>query len=289
MSDDKENLPSPKFEPVINKQLIEQVPEQFLPHDFVKYQRQGEGERILDLEAATLEVKLENERRRLRVEGVRVLLDKRLRQVVRVLRQAVVQVLDDLEALFSFLEDATALATEGTRKRQRAQRNSRRWVLAELAVEQRDLHEKASDVLHFLLLDDRATAKDAQPRFRRRVTQRPLDCRKNVALHLDERRLVVSLLAHLSEVLNSWYALLGVLELRSDPERGASDKLVVLNVDDPLRDVAVDDVQREVERFRAKPEDEVKLHEEVHQAGTHMPSDLWLLVHRHHMAHGAAL
>lgn len=41
MSDDKENLPSPKFEPVINKQLIEQVPEQFLPHDFVKYQRQA--------------------------------------------------------------------------------------------------------------------------------------------------------------------------------------------------------------------------------------------------------
>lgn len=41
MSDDKENLPSPKFEPVINKQLIEQVPEQFLPHDFVAYQRQA--------------------------------------------------------------------------------------------------------------------------------------------------------------------------------------------------------------------------------------------------------
>ncbi|KAI0735260.1 cyclin [Earliella scabrosa] len=41
MSDDKENLPSPKFEPVINKSLIEQVPEQFLPHDFVAYQRQA--------------------------------------------------------------------------------------------------------------------------------------------------------------------------------------------------------------------------------------------------------
>ncbi|KAI0778096.1 cyclin [Trametes elegans] len=41
MSDDKENLSSPKFEPVINKQMIEQVPEQFLPHDFVKYQRQA--------------------------------------------------------------------------------------------------------------------------------------------------------------------------------------------------------------------------------------------------------
>ncbi|KAI0757089.1 cyclin [Daedaleopsis nitida] len=41
MSDDKENLPSPKFEPVINKSLIEQVPEQYLPHDFVAYQRQA--------------------------------------------------------------------------------------------------------------------------------------------------------------------------------------------------------------------------------------------------------
>lgn len=41
MSDDKENLPSPKFEPTINKSLIEQVPEQFLPHEFVAYQRQA--------------------------------------------------------------------------------------------------------------------------------------------------------------------------------------------------------------------------------------------------------
>ena len=41
MSDDKENLHSPKFEPTINKSLIEQVPEQFLPHDFVAYQRQA--------------------------------------------------------------------------------------------------------------------------------------------------------------------------------------------------------------------------------------------------------
>lgn len=39
MSDDKENLPSPRFEPVINKQHIEPTPEQFLPHDFVAYGR----------------------------------------------------------------------------------------------------------------------------------------------------------------------------------------------------------------------------------------------------------
>lgn len=39
MSDDKENLPSPRFEPVINKQHVEPTPEQFLPHDFVTYGR----------------------------------------------------------------------------------------------------------------------------------------------------------------------------------------------------------------------------------------------------------
>ncbi|KAH9944461.1 cyclin [Epithele typhae] len=41
MSDDKENLPSPKFEPVLNKNLVEQVPEHCLPHDFLAYQRQA--------------------------------------------------------------------------------------------------------------------------------------------------------------------------------------------------------------------------------------------------------
>lgn len=39
VSDDKENLPSPTFEPVINKQHLDPTPEQFLPHDFVAYGR----------------------------------------------------------------------------------------------------------------------------------------------------------------------------------------------------------------------------------------------------------
>ncbi|THH20244.1 hypothetical protein EW146_g1092 [Bondarzewia mesenterica] len=37
--DDKENLPSPKFEPVINKQHMENPPDHFLPHDFVTFGR----------------------------------------------------------------------------------------------------------------------------------------------------------------------------------------------------------------------------------------------------------
>ncbi|KAI0963460.1 hypothetical protein AcW1_000531 [Taiwanofungus camphoratus] len=39
MSDDKENLPSPTFEPVINKQFVEPTPEQYLPHDYVTFGR----------------------------------------------------------------------------------------------------------------------------------------------------------------------------------------------------------------------------------------------------------
>ncbi|KAI0793418.1 cyclin [Abortiporus biennis] len=41
VSDDKENCPSPTFEPVINKQQAEPTPEQFLPHDFVTFGRQA--------------------------------------------------------------------------------------------------------------------------------------------------------------------------------------------------------------------------------------------------------
>ncbi|KAH9946700.1 cyclin [Amylocystis lapponica] len=39
MSDDKENVPSPTFQPAINKQNAEFTPEQYLPHDFVVYGR----------------------------------------------------------------------------------------------------------------------------------------------------------------------------------------------------------------------------------------------------------
>ncbi|KZT06881.1 uncharacterized protein LAESUDRAFT_736737 [Laetiporus sulphureus 93-53] len=38
-SDDKENLPSPIFEPVINKAQVESTPDQFLPHEFVTISR----------------------------------------------------------------------------------------------------------------------------------------------------------------------------------------------------------------------------------------------------------
>ncbi|KAH9835637.1 cyclin [Rhodofomes roseus] len=39
MSDDKENMPSPTFEPVLNKQYVEPTPEQFLPQDYLKFGR----------------------------------------------------------------------------------------------------------------------------------------------------------------------------------------------------------------------------------------------------------
>ncbi|GBE78385.1 cyclin [Sparassis latifolia] len=39
LSDDKENLPSPIFEPIIHKIPAEPIPDQFLPHDFVTLSR----------------------------------------------------------------------------------------------------------------------------------------------------------------------------------------------------------------------------------------------------------
>lgn len=110
-----------------------------------------------------------------------------------------------------------------------------------------------------------------------------------MALHLDEGRLVIRVSADLGEVVHGGNALLRVLVLGRDPEGGTADKLVVLDVHDAARDVAVDDVEGEVERLGAEAEREVDLDEEVDEAGAHVPPDLGLLVHRGGRGHGDPL
>jgi hypothetical protein len=100
-----------------------------------------------------------------------------------------------------------------------------------------------------------------------------------MALHLDEGGLVVCLTTDLSEVLNGWYTLLGILEFGSDPQGSATDELIVLDIHDTTGDVAVNDVEGEVESFGTKPKGEVDLDNEVDETRTHVPFDLGLLIH----------
>jgi hypothetical protein len=65
--------------------------------------------------------------------------------------------------------------------------------------------------------------------------------------------------------------------------------LVVFDVDDALGDVAIDNVQSEVESFGTETEGEVDFDEKVHKARTHVPPDFGLLVHRVRRGHCGSL
>lgn len=134
-----------------------------------------------------------------------------------------------------------------------------------------DLHDEPRDVLRSLLLELTGDAGETEPCLGRRVPDDPVDRREDVALHLDEGALVVRATAHLAQLGHGGDAVLGVLELRSDPKRCAPDELVVLLEHDALRDVAVDNVEREVERLGSKAELLVDFDEEVDEVWPHVP------------------
>ena len=121
------------------------------------------------------------------------------------------------------------------------------------------------------------------------MTQSPLNCREYVLLHLDEGRLVIGITANLHQILHGRDAFLGILKLCRDPESGTTNELVVFNVDDAARDIAIDDVEGQVERFWSKAEGEVDLDEEVNETRSHMPSNLGLLIHGLSRTHGVLL
>ena len=98
-------------------------------------------------------------------------------------------------------------------------------------------------------------------------------------LHLDEGRLVVGITTNLHQILHGRDAFLGILKLGRDPESGATNKLVMFNVNDATRNIAVDDVERQIECFWSEAEGEVNLDEEINEARSHVPSNFWLLVH----------
>ena len=98
-------------------------------------------------------------------------------------------------------------------------------------------------------------------------------------LHLNKGRFVICITADLDEILNGGDAFLCILELGGDPEGGATDKLVMFNVNDAARNIAVDDIEGEVECLRSEAESEVDLHEEINETRSHVPSNLGLLIH----------
>src|SRR5271170_7095318 len=100
-----------------------------------------------------------------------------------------------------------------------------------------------------------------------------------MAFHLNESGLVVSLTANLGEFLHRRYAFFGILELGSDPECSTSDQLIMFDVDYATGDVAVYDIECEVEGFGAEAESEMNFDKKVDQAGSHVPLDLRLLIH----------
>jgi len=115
-------------------------------------------------------------------------------------------------------------------------------------MEQGDLHEETRNVLCRCVLNVATVAatgaRETQPGLCSRVTDKPLERVQNVKLHLEESRRLVGILTQLDKILDGRRALLGVLELGSNPERSAPNKLVVLYIDDAAGDVAVDNVER---------------------------------------------
>jgi hypothetical protein len=156
------------------------------------------------------------------------------------------------------------------------------WAEADkLAVEEADLHQEARDVLNTDILGVLGLGvedKGAEPCLGSGRADDPVDGGEDVLLHLDESRSVVSTAAERVELVDI-ELVLAVLKLGGDPQSGATDKLVVLLVDDTARDVAVDNVDSKVEDFWPQAELVVDLNDEVGEEGTHPPLKLWLLVH----------
>jgi hypothetical protein len=145
-------------------------------------------------------------------------------------------------------------------------------------------------VLGALVLHDprgaRVDASKTQPRLCSRVSEDPVYGRQNVSLHLDKGALVVGAAAHLSELGDGGHPVLGVLELGGDPEGRTADELVVFLIYNAARDVAIDEVECEVESFRAQTVLLVDLDEKVDEIRSHVPLQLGLHIDELDRSHG---
>ncbi len=63
----------------------------------------------------------------------------------------------------------------------------------------------------------------------------------------------------------------------------------MLDIYYPPRDVTIDNIEREIQRFWPQSEAEVNLYEKVDETGPHVPPNLGLLIHGLGRGHGEEL
>jgi hypothetical protein len=175
------------------------------------------------------------------------------------------------------------------RQDERAARSRRGGEGYKFPIEEGDFHQETSDVSGSSVIHVEVAASDPQPSFSGRVPYHPLNGRQNMILHLDEGGDVVRLIAKIVQILDSGYALLGILELGCNPQSRTADELEVFDIHDAPRTVPVDDVECQVQGFGTKLEEEMRFDEKVDETGSHVPLDLGLLVHAVGRGHGGLL
>ena len=84
-----------------------------------------------------------------------------------------------------------------------------------------------------------------------------------MSFHLNEGRLFIRLATYLGQVLHRRDTFLCILKLGSNPECGTPDQLVVFDVDNTAGDIAIDDVEGEVQCFWTETERKMNLNEEI--------------------------
>jgi hypothetical protein len=118
------------------------------------------------------------------------------------------------------------------------------------SVVEGNLHQEPGDVLDQLILSS-FLVEQPQPCLGSWVTKVPSDSCEDMTFHLDKGRLVVCLAAHFRQLLDEGYLVFGLFKLGGGPHGSTSNKLVMFLVDDSFRNVSVDEVDGEVEDFRA--------------------------------------
>lgn len=145
----------------------------------------------------TLQVILHNECGGLGVERIGIFLHQCLGKIIDVQSESAVQKINDLKAVFRFLQYASRLATEIPSQSQGCQRDCRRGIFHKLPIKECDFHDESGNMLHFRIFHGRATTKQSEPCFRSWMPKSPLYSREHMSFHLNERRFFVCLAAYL--------------------------------------------------------------------------------------------
>jgi len=203
--------------------------------------------------------------------------------------QSIIEEFDDLKTFFSFFPNPAGFATQEVCQSEGSQSNRRRGILDKLPIEESNLHQESSNMLYFGFFHAGSTAHKPEPCFSSWMTESPLNCGEDMAFHLNEGGFFICVAADLNKVLHRRNTFFGILKFCSDPESCTADKLVMLDVDDATGNVAVNDIESEVQCLWTKTECEVNFNEEVDKTRAHVPSDFRLLIHRLSGGHGISL